>query len=145
MNILALDIATKTGWATKTASGTWNLKVNKGESYGMKLIRFKAKLKEIIELENIEIVVYEKPSGRFVRAVASISEMVGVLVSLCEELKIQYTSYTVSEIKKHATGKGNANKQAMIDSANKKFNIEVIDDNHADALHILDLAKYKLF
>ena len=39
MNILALDIATKTGWKTKTASGTWDLKPNRGESEGMRVVR----------------------------------------------------------------------------------------------------------
>ena len=144
MRILSLDIATKTGWATNTSSGVWNLKVNKGESYGMKLIRFKAKVKELIQLEDIELVVYEKPSGRFIRAVASVSEMVGVLIELCEDLGVEYTSYTVSEIKKHATGKGNANKSMMVNSAKEKFDIEIIDDNHADALWILDKAKHLL-
>ena len=144
MRILSLDIATKTGWATNTSSGVWNLKVNKGESYGMKLIRFKAKVKELIQLEDIELVVYEKPSGRFIRAVASVSEMVGVLIELCEDLGVEYTSYTVSEIKKHATGKGNANKSMMINSAKEKFDIEIIDDNHADALWILDKARHLL-
>ena len=144
MRILSLDIATKTGWATNTSSGVWNLKVNKGESYGMKLIRFKAKVKELIQLEDIELVVYEKPSGRFIRAVASVSEMVGVLIELCEDLGVEYTSYTVSEIKKHATGKGNANKSMMVNSAKEKFDIKIIDDNHADALWILDKAKHLL-
>ena len=78
-NILSLNIATKTGWATRTSSGVWNLKTNKGESYGMKHIRFKAKLVELIKKEEIGLVVYEKPSGRFIKAVSSISELVGVM------------------------------------------------------------------
>lgn len=32
MKILALDIATKCGWATEVASGTWNLSLRNGES-----------------------------------------------------------------------------------------------------------------
>lgn len=142
MKILALDIATKTGWATDTASGVWNLQINKGESYGMKHIRFKSKVKEVIELEEIDLVVFEKPAGRFVKAVASVSELVGTLIPLCEELKVEYTSYTVSEIKKHATGKGNSGKPEMVRAAELKWpDTHIIDDNHADALHILDYAK----
>ena len=44
MKILALDIATTTGWKTETASGTWNLKPNRGESEGMRVVRFKSKV-----------------------------------------------------------------------------------------------------
>ena len=45
-NILALDIATKTGWRTKTSSGVWDLKPNRGESEGMRVVRSKSKVKE---------------------------------------------------------------------------------------------------
>ena len=43
MKILALDIATKTGFATDLTSGVWDLKLKKGESNGMKLIYLQAK------------------------------------------------------------------------------------------------------
>jgi Holliday junction resolvasome RuvABC endonuclease subunit len=145
MKILALDLATKTGWATDTASGVWNLATNKGESYGMKLIRFKAKVKEVIELEDTKIVAYEKPTGAFPKAISSVSEMVGVLILLCEEMGVEHTGHTVAEIKKHATGKGNAGKPEMVHAAEIKWpEIRIIDDNHADALHILDFTKKTL-
>ena len=62
--LLALDIATNTGWKTATASGTWNLRPNRGESEGMRVVRFKSKVRELIDLERITIVVYERPGGR---------------------------------------------------------------------------------
>ena len=54
LNILALDPATVTGWATNTAHGTWNLKPKSYESKGMRLIKFKASLNEICKAESIE-------------------------------------------------------------------------------------------
>lgn len=142
--ILALDIATKTGWATKTSSGTWELKPNRGESEGMRVVRFKAKVKEIISLENINLVVYERPAGMHKSSIMVASEMVGVLKDLCEDLKINYASYSAKEIKMFATGKGNSNKDAMISSAKKHFKIEIIDDNHADALWLFEMVNSEL-
>ena len=142
--ILALDIATKTGWATETSSGTWEMKPNRGESEGMRVVRFKAKVKEIISLESIDLVVYERPAGLHKSSIMVASEMVGVLKDLCEELKINYGAYSATEIKKFATGKGNANKDAMVNAAEKHFSIKIIDDNHADALWLLDMVNSEL-
>ncbi len=59
VKVLALDIATNTGWKTRTSSGVWNLKPNRGESEGMRVVRFKSKVRELISLENISLVSYE--------------------------------------------------------------------------------------
>mgnify|MGYP000848415379 FL=1 len=137
-NILALDIATKTGWRTKTSSGVWDLKPNRGESEGMRVVRFKSKVKELILLENINLVAYERPAGMHKSSIMVASEMVGVLKDLCIEMNVELSCYSASEIKKFATGKGNASKQLMIDDAIKKgFNPK--DDNEADAIHLYNL------
>ena len=145
MKVLALDQATKTGWATDTASGVWDLKPNRGESEGMRVVRFKAKVKEIIEIEGIELVAYERPAGRFKASIMVSSEMVGVLKDLCIEKGVKLACYSAPEIKKHATGKGNSGKPAMIKAAKEKWpHIHIIDDNHSDALWILDYTKKDL-
>lgn len=143
-NLLALDIATKTGWATGTASGTWDLNPKKDESKGMALIRFKAKLTEVVKLEGIDLVVFERPAGMHVSSVISQSEKHGVLKLFCEENKIEYKAYSASEIKRFATGKGNAGKPLMVAACESKYGIKPVDDNHADALHIFHLAKQDL-
>lgn len=137
-NILALDIATNTGWKTKTASGVWNLKPNRGESEGMRVVRFKSKVKELITLENIDLISYERPAGMHKASIMVASEMVGVLKDLCIELNIDLACYSASEIKKFATGKGNAKKDAMIDAA-KQLGFNPKDDNEADAIHLYNL------
>lgn len=143
--ILALDIATKTGWATDTASGVWDLSVKRGESIGMRVVRFKAKVAEIIKLENINLVAYELPAGRYKASIMVASQMIGVLMELCEQNKINYAHYSAPEIKKHATGKGNCGKPLMVSTAKLKFTkVEIIDDNHADALWLLDLVQSEL-
>ena len=143
MNILALDIATTTGWKTETASGVWKLRQKKDDSTGMKLVRLKSYLKELIELEHIELVAYERPAGMFKSAIISESELIGVVLLLCEELSLQCTAYSPTEIKKFATGKGNAKKIDMIAKA-VELGYNPADDNEADAIHLYLLAKKDL-
>ena len=145
MKILSLDIASTTGWCLdKYLYGTWDFKTRKDESMGMKLIRFLAKLKEVYELENFDIVVYERPAGRHAHAIIHQAKLIGVLEQFCEENNVEYKSYSASEIKKFATGKGNANKQQMIDAAKHKYHYLGNDDNEADAMHMRYLAKEEL-
>ena len=142
LKILAIDQATKAGWCCgDDLYGCWNLSTRKDESIGSKLLCFKAKLKEIIELENIGLVVYERVAGQHAAAIIHASKMVAIIETLCEESGIQYTAYSASEIKKFATGKGNANKGAMIKAAQEKYGYDGTDDNVADAIHIYQLAK----
>jgi len=57
MNILALDPATKCGWAHSSgASGTWDLSVRRDESGGMRLLRLRSKLMSTVPLD---LVVFE--------------------------------------------------------------------------------------
>jgi Holliday junction resolvasome RuvABC endonuclease subunit len=141
LEILALDVATIAGWATKTASGTWDLKPKRDESKGMRLIRLRSKLKEICKMEGINLVVFERTSGFHKNAIIIQSELHGVMKATLEELGIDYRAYSASEIKKHATGKGNAKKDQMVEAAKKRWpDLDIIDDNHADACWLLDLA-----
>ena len=136
--ILALDIATNTGWKTSTASGVWNLKPTRGETEGMRVVRFKAKVKELIDLEGITLVSYERPAGMHKSSIMVASEMVGVLKELCFEKGVNLSCYSASQIKAFATGKGNANKESMIRAAvSLGFNPQ--DDNEADAIHLYNL------
>jgi Holliday junction resolvasome RuvABC endonuclease subunit len=141
--LLALDIATKTGWKTETSSGTWDLKVNRGESEGMRVVRFKSKVREMIRLENIRIVVYERAGGLHKSSIMVQSEMIGVLKDLCIEVGVELGCYSAKEIKKFATGNGNAGKPLMIKAAQELgYNVE--DDNEADAIHLFLLARKDL-
>lgn len=145
VKLLALDIANVTGFCTATASGIWKLTPRRDESKGMVLIRLRAKLDEVVKLEGINVVVFERPAGMYASSIISQSEKHGVVKLYCEENGIQYRAYSATEIKKHATGKGNAKKQLMIETAQEKWaDLEIIDDNHADALWLFDIAKRDL-
>lgn len=145
MNILAIDPSTHCGFAHSCgASGTWDLSVRRDESAGMRLIRFRSKFVEA--LRGVDLVVFEaarhaapKMQGPLVVQ----AEIQGVLKVVCEERGMQYRGYSPAEIKKHATGKGNASKDAVLEAARNRWP-HVADDNEADALWLLDLATKEL-
>jgi Holliday junction resolvasome RuvABC endonuclease subunit len=136
LRVLALDVATKTGWATKNAHGLWDFNIKRDESNGMKFLRFRAKLKEVCQLEDINLITFERSSGMHQSSVIHQSELHGVLKLFCEDNNIEYKAYSAKEIKQFATGKGNANKEAMITAAKKMYPGFDGDDNVADAMHI---------
>lgn len=141
MKILALDVATKTGWFNGVAGGVWNFTPKRDESGGMRLLRFKSKIKEIISIDKPDAVVFERTSGHHKHALIVQAELHGVLKSVLDDEGIEYKAYSATEIKKHATGKGNAGKPLMIKSCIEKLGVNPVDDNHADACWIYDLAK----
>jgi Holliday junction resolvasome RuvABC endonuclease subunit len=142
--ILALDIATHCGWAVaRDLFGVWNLTPKRDESVGMRLIKFRAKVNEIIEAEKINLIVFERPGGQHTGAIIVQSELQGQLKVICEDHHIEYKGYSSQEIKKFATGKGNVGKAAMIEAAQKKLGYTGKDDNEADALWLLELARYE--
>ncbi|MCX7865170.1 MAG: hypothetical protein N2423_09090, partial [Novosphingobium sp.] len=62
--------------------------------------------------------------------------MLAVLTAWCEEHLVAYQGVPVGTIKRFITGKGNADKQAMI-VAMRERGFEPEDDNEADAIAIL--------
>lgn len=149
MKVLALDPATKCGWAhSEGMSGVWDLSAKRDESKGMRLVRLHSKLREIYTGLGIDMLVFEAARNQGPKMQGALvvqAEMQGVIKHFCEEYGIEYTGVSPSEIKKHATGKGNANKKLMIAYAKARFpDTEIVDDNHADALHILRFAGEKI-
>lgn len=145
MKILALDPAEKFGWAISVdLFGVENFKLKSGESSGFKLIKFKAFLTKIIDTEKIEIVVYERAGGRFKNDIMSHAKWIAIIETVCIEKNVQYRAYSSGEIKTFATGKGTAKKIDMIKSAVRMYKRPIKDDNIADAMHLLHLAKKDL-
>ena len=144
MMTLALDTGTHCGWAhSGGASGTWDLSIRRDESAGMRLVRFEGKLNEVRRDVGVDLVVYEaaRHAGPKMQGALVIQAMIqGVLVAWCERNGIEYRGYSPSEIKKHATGKGNAGKGLMLEAAVQRWP-HVRDDNEADAIWIREFAK----
>lgn len=148
MKILALDPATKCGWAYlqiggSIASGTWDLSRRRDESDGMKLIRFEKKLNEIASV-GIDLLVFEAArhsAPGMQGALVHQSKLQGVLEKWAAEHAIEYRGYSPSEIKKHAAGKGNAGKPAVLEAVRAKYGYTGSDGDEADAIALLYLAK----
>ena len=148
MRILALDPATRCGWAYMQiggvlSSGTWDLSTRADESTGMKLLRFEAKLREIVA-NGLDLIVYEAArhaAPKMQRSLQHQTKLQAIIERLGEELKIDYRGYSPSEIKKFATGKGNAGKPEVCRAVRERFGVAVNDDNEADAVAILMLAR----
>lgn len=143
--ILALDIGTQTGWAVRSrdgiiTSGTQSFKPQRFEGGGMRYLRFKRWLTEIKQsVDEIDAVYFEEVRRHLgVDAAHAYGGFLATLTAWCEHHNIAYQGVPVGTIKKHATGKGNANKLEMI-AAMVALGFAPIDDNEADALALLNL------
>lgn len=141
--ILALDLGTTTGWAIKQQhgpinSGTLSLKPSRFEGGGMRFLRFKHWLDETARYEaSIGSIYFEEVRAhRGTDAAHIYGGLMGQLTAWCEEAKIPYAGVPVGTIKRHATGKGNADKAAMI-AAVQARGYAPADDNEADAIALL--------
>lgn len=146
MRILALDTATHCGWAHSPSneSGVWDLTPKMDESRNIRLLSLKRHLLNIRSRLGVDAVAFEslimRPNTG--KAVMVQSEFLGVVKLWCEEEDILYKGFLPSVIKKHATGKGNASKDRMLIWARRKWpDVKFKDDNQADAMWLLDLAK----
>jgi Holliday junction resolvasome RuvABC endonuclease subunit len=146
MNILSLDLATKTGWAVLTGSevvesGTQTFDLRRGESAGMRFLRFRAWLKKMIEESKPEVIYYEKAHHRGGHATELCVGMTTRVMEMACENEIEYRAVHTGTLKKQATGNGRASKQEMIAHAKTRWPGQVVeDDNQADALLLLAYA-----
>lgn len=144
--ILALDLGTTTGWAMHapcagTASGTMSFKPGRFEGGGMRYLRFRRWLTELkATTEGIEAVYFEEVRRHAgVDAAHAYGGFLATLTAWCEHYGIPYSGVPVGTIKKHATGKGNADKAAMV-TAIRALGHAPADDNEADAIALLSWA-----
>ena len=142
MKVLALDLATKSGWATNVGrqSGVQTFDVKRGESPGMRFLRCRAWLQEMLDLlGGIDVIVYEQAHHRGGAATAVCVGLVSTVLTFAAEHGIETMPVHTAELKKFATGRGNAPKAAMIEAA-KARGWSSADDNEADAELLLEFA-----
>lgn len=143
--LLALDLGTTLGWAVRLSgqamSGTERFKVGRFEGGGMRYLRFVRWLDDLCRFAGLPSTVYFEEVRRHkgVDAAHVYGGFLAQLTAWCERHAVPYQGVPVGTIKKFATGKGNANKAAMIEAA-KRWGHEPADDNEADALALLHWA-----
>ena len=144
--ILALDLGTTSGWAIRDfagliTSGTASFKPGRYDGGGMRYLRFTNWLTELDRLSGPIATIWFEEVRRHAGtdAVHVYGGLMASLTSWGELRGIPYEGVPVGTIKRHATGKGNANKVAMIAAAQAR-GFSPADDNEADAIAILHWA-----
>ena len=144
--VLALDLGTTTGWAMRTMDGQFahgfaSFKPSRYEGGGMRYLRFKRWLGELRQLAtDIHSIYFEEVRRHAgVDAAHVYGGLLATLTAWCEHHNLPYQGVPVGTIKRHATGKGNAGKDEVI-QAMQALGHSVKDDNEADALALLHWA-----
>lgn len=148
MNILAIDQALHTGWASlkdgHIESGSIWFKAERSESRGIRFLKFRQWLNRMIDLVEPNIVVYEQTHMRGGAATEVAYGFTTRIQERCSELDIEYTAVHSGTLKKFTTGSGAASKADMIKAAEKMYNKNLNnDDDEADALCLLAYARDK--
>lgn len=158
MRILGIDPGTKCGYAIFSdglfgvgyglmpggpilASGVWDLGSRRHEGGGMRYLRLRSLLSQALSA-GVDAVAYEEVRHHTGTDAAQVyGGIVATISAECEALKIPYIGIPVGAIKKFATGKGNAKKDAMLEAAKKLWpGYTCVDDNEADARFIAMVA-----
>jgi Holliday junction resolvasome RuvABC endonuclease subunit len=141
--LLALDLGTTTGWALRGSdhaitSGSQSFRPQRFEGGGMRFLRFKRWLAELKDMTCGIDALYFEEVRRHVStdAAHAYGGFLATLTAWCEHHQVPYQGVPVGTIKKHATGKGNAGKDAVI-AALRAAGHAPSDDNEADALALL--------
>ena len=141
--MLALDLGTSTGWALQAGdefitSGTVSLKHTRFDGGGMRFLRFRRWLEQLdLDAGPIEAIHFEEVRRHVGTDAAHVyGGLLAVLSAWCEEHLVAYQGVPVGTIKQFITGKGNADKAAVIAAVQAK-GFAPADDNEADAIAIL--------
>lgn len=141
--VLALDLGISTGWAIRSSggsieSGTISFKTTGFYGGCIQFLKLERFLNEIDGMNDFNEVYFDE--GRQEAQGAAVEQVNGALLSTlrvwCERCEIPYEGVPMRTIKVHATGKGSASKEEMIQSAQRRGHSPENDDE-ADALAIL--------
>lgn len=146
MNILAVDLGTKLGYARRsrgvTTSGVVSFAPRAKDGPGQRWLKFRAWLGTAALDADLGAIYYEQPILFVGNGPATVLMFGGFEAHLqlwAEVNNIPLHKVNVSTIKRHWTGKGNAKKADMVRVARER-GLKPVDDNEADALALLDYA-----
>lgn len=133
--ILALDIATTTGYYSLHGSGTWNFYESLARNCNKQHKAFRDTLVDFILRHGIRKVVAEDISvNKHFTDLRKLSEFRGILLEVCDELDLPEPEFVpVTALKKFATGNGRADKQEMIAACINQYRFTPRTHDEADA------------
>lgn len=163
LRILALDMATRTGWAlwdgSRIESGVQDFSPQRGESQGMRYLYFNRWLSGIALQDDhpiiacrtkprVDLIWYEQNFRRGGHASEVAAGFTTRVHELCAGHGIEYGQLNAMTLKKWATGSGKSDKAAMKAEAwkrtgQRRLNPTEFDDNEADAILLLSYALEK--
>jgi len=158
VKLLALDLGTHLGWALADLDqDTWiwgheDFKPGRYDGSGMRYLRFQRWLGELLRDEELALVVVEAVSfARFQQASEVLNGMKAIAMAVCEARGKSYTSVPTGTLKKFATGKGNANKDAMAYALGERWeeirpehHLPIGDDLTEDEVDAIWLLRYAI-
>lgn len=142
MNILALDIATVTGWAHSHGGyGIWNLS-EAGDERGARHRMLYDLARMTVERDTVELIAIEAAfiHTKFLSGAVRKIEQNAVAHMLAHDIGVPVVEYAPSTIKMVTAGNGHATKQQMIRAVELLYNVRTENDNVADAVAILGMA-----
>ena len=141
--ILALDLGTTSGWALRDrtgriTSGSQSFKPQRFEGGGMRYLRFGRWISEIqTSVSELQFLYFEEVRRHAGTDAAHVyGGLMATLTAWAELRGVPYAGVPVGTIKRFATGKGNASKDAVL-AAMRQRGFQPADDNEADAIAIL--------
>ncbi|MFK2617316.1 crossover junction endodeoxyribonuclease RuvC [Bacteroides fragilis] len=136
--VLALDIATHTGYFSVHEAGTWNFTESRRRNGNKMHGAFRTVLGSFIRAHGIRRVVTEDVSvNRYFYDMCRLSELRGILLEVCDSLGLPEPEFVnPAVLKKWATGDGHATKAQMVAACKERYGIIPVDDNAADACHL---------
>jgi Holliday junction resolvasome RuvABC endonuclease subunit len=141
-SILALDLGTTTGWASLIGgiiqSGTVSFRPSRYDGGGMRYLRFQRWLDTLVHNNDGLAAIYFEEVRRHVGTDAAhlYGGFLATLTAWCEREQVAYQGVPVGTIKRFATGRGNADKHAVLAAVTAR-GFRPADDNEADAIAIL--------
>lgn len=137
-DLLALDVATHTGYYSIHGFGTWNFTESKKRNDNKQHKDFRDTIMRFIQDHSIKQIVAEDINvNKHFSDMRKLSEFRGILFEICDELNLPEPAFiNVSTLKKWATGNGRASKQEMIQACIDKYKFYPTDDNVSDACHL---------
>lgn len=142
-NILALDIATVTGWAwsdgTTIEHGLWDLRRahvgHEGEVYA----NFENRLYDFLDRRPVDKIWFEELlfADKSLASVKLRTALRAYVVGTAAKNQIAFDSVAITTLKHFATGNGHAGKPEMVHACRCKLGFDVSDHNEVDALWVL--------
>jgi crossover junction endodeoxyribonuclease RuvC len=148
---LALDLGTKMGFCIRTGYATFDCGVvNLGKKAKTKFDKYNNLDKWLVNTYNllkgennpIDKIYYEKVDFSYhTYSAQAHGGFVSIIQLFCKKNNIECEGFSVSEIKKKLTGRGNASKMGMVYYAEKYVNGIITNDNTADAIGVMFTAR----